>query len=744
MTIDTIAKRYDRNLPRPINEQHLSSRRALYRIAEDVVKCLAFILMGLFSAYLLFLSALNLNIFLFSYKGGFVAFLIFCALVVPSIDVFNIKREYMRVFQRETFGTSRWATKSDLKEKNLLTPNDKCPMPEAIPIGTFGFKYWLTLAIKMMAKHVLIIGPHGSGKTASFFTNVIRAWASVGGALVLDISKNLGEVSRLTGNYYSNIFRLDLVNPECSDRFSLRACKRNPTLAYEVACLMVGYDPNNKGAHAGENPIWPQSAAALLKCLLLHLNDVMDDPTPADIFKYIAEHPYDDEEKIDRLKVVMLASNNPDVHEAWAMFERIDFKVRSSVYFSMSTPLEGFKDPVVKKVMTMPTKEEASRGCRVIDFEQLRQRGTVIYCVVQEGQASRLESVLATFFGIAVSTLRKNADNPDACHVLVSLDEAANVPFRNFVETLTVARGRKMAFMCGYQNVSQLEAQFGSLYAKAVRQAFLTRIFLPGLSDDTADFAVKMIGKTTTFQSSSNDAVGHALDSERLTEVGVDLMNATELREMLEFTQAIAIVDTAPPARIGFPPPAEVVDPTEYFPPRYDLSYPVTKEAIELYRLAMRSPLERVIQGETVRPALVGEEKLLLQEPPSVVAQQSAALPFSPKVGNTGQYSPFMQIPFAPYIHKVAGVVNQKTVKADAARRRKEGEPEIEEEREAEAMQFTDEEETVVTAPTNNHLAQMMSEQARVVHEDTTDVAAETALLRAIEDADSIVEDFPL
>lgn len=750
MDIDIFAKKIDAkiNLPRPTNEQHLSSRRALLRVSEDFGKALIYLTCGIASAFLLKAACEWAGFYLFMLQGKFFLIGILMCLIVPFIDILILKNQYRRIFQRETYGSARWADLAHLRAKKLVTANDKSPLPEAIPIGTFGRKHWLTLPIKMMAKHVLVLGPHGSGKTISFFINVIRAWSHVGSALVLDISKNQGEISRLSAHYYKNVLRFDMVNPECSDRLSFRACKRNPTLCWEVACFMVGLNPNDKSVQ-GPNKIWTEAAASLIKCLLLHLNDIMADPTPGDIFSYIAAHPYDHEAKVDYLKEAMLASTNPQVHDAWAMFERIDFKVRSSVYFSMSTPLEPFKDPAVQKIMKMPTKAEAARGCRVINFDDLRTPGTVIYCVVKEGQASRLEAVLGTFFGMAISSLRNSADKPSTCHVLVSLDENAQIPQREFVETLSTARGRKMAFMCGYQNISQMDAQFGVNYARAVRQAFLTRIFLPGLTDESADYAVKLLGKTTTFQSSSNDAVGRVLDSERLTEVGVDLMNATELREMLEFHQAIAVVDTAYPARIGFPPTAEAIDPRETFPTRYDMSFPLTDDAIELYRRAMMTPVEKLIND--VQPALLGDEPPVQRG--SFVEEMTRPIPSVPQPASPGftvpqTYNPHMQIPYAPYQPTAPAsvpITPPPPAPPPASTQSTGQAPE-------EAIEYTDEivvDGQVVssTASADNALSKLMQEQARNTHEAAvSDDETHLALLRALEhdNEHSVVEDFPL
>jgi hypothetical protein len=42
-------------------------------------------------------------------------------------------------------------------------------------------------------------------------------------------------------------------------------------------------------------------------------------------------------------------------------------------------------------------------------------------------------------------------------------------------------------------------------------------------------------------------------DNDRLAETGRDLLDAAELRQMAEHTQAVAIIGSAPPVRFGFP-----------------------------------------------------------------------------------------------------------------------------------------------------------------------------------------------
>ena len=107
--------------------------------------------------------------------------------------------------------------------------------------------------------------------------------------------------------------------------------------------------------------------------------------------------------------------------------------------------------------------------------------------------------------------------------------------------------------MLGYQNIGQLYKQHGRDGAQAILGSIGTMVFLPGLDAETAQYAAKRIGRTTVLQHSVVDATGDVYDHDRLSETGRDLLDAAELRQMAEHTQAVAIIGSAPPVRFGFP-----------------------------------------------------------------------------------------------------------------------------------------------------------------------------------------------
>ena len=203
--------------------------------------------------------------------------------------------------------------------------------------------------------------------------------------------------------------------------------------------------------------------------------------------------------------------------------------------------------------MQSVTDEERERGVREIDLRDLRKPGTGVYVIIPEGDAARYRIALSILFGLAASVTRKTSNDENGAPVLLALDEAGNIPLHNLSEALGVGRGRRCGIVLGYQNIGQLYKQHGRDGAQAILGSIGTMVFLPGLDAETAQYAAKRIGRTTVLQHSVVDATGDVYDQDRLSETGRDLLDAAELRQMPEHTQAVAITGSAPPIKFGFP-----------------------------------------------------------------------------------------------------------------------------------------------------------------------------------------------
>ncbi|HRH40463.1 MAG TPA: type IV secretory system conjugative DNA transfer family protein [Pyrinomonadaceae bacterium] len=650
--------------PRPINEQHLSSYAAFRRISANIGKSVT-IFLGIPIAYLFAIIVL-----FFSYRvlslmdwlpeidltiDSLIENLLWVAipLILFIIPIFSLLADYYKLWNRylgfnqsESHGTSRYANISELKSKkllwvwhpselraeksiidskknevdlsafykflyNLVKPLIQIGLPTNplengyLPVAYFGFGRWLCLPLSLVARHMAFLGPPGSGKSASFFIMQARAFGKLGSAVILDLK---GEIYRHSSFYYKKVFRIDFQRPETSDRFLLGSlCYNDALAAGEIADLIVGYDPNTQ---TGGNPFWDESASMLLKCLLLLLAERNMNFTPADIFEFIADHQYDEANKIDRLADVMNTASNPDIRNSFAPFAQLDGRTKSNILISMAAKLKPFQDPTVQKVLTYPTQEELEKGCRVIDPALLRTKGTALYVVVPEGRASQLSNVLGTFFGSVANVLRRTGDTEDfkgfidlhakrvarsqkknwheseitKCYieennlqetinspsfVLLQFDEAGNIPLRNLSEDIGVGRGRKMCYVLGYQNFDQPTKQYGESVAASILQSIGTKIALTGLTSKTAKYVVELLGKTTTYELSSSDAEDDRFDRASKRESVRDLMSEDELRTMPAYTQAVMISTDIRPLRIGFPPEAKKIDSFEQPAPTY-------------------------------------------------------------------------------------------------------------------------------------------------------------------------------
>jgi hypothetical protein len=169
--------------------------------------------------------------------------------------------------------------------------------------------------------------------------------------------------------------------------------------------------------------------------------------------------------------------------------------------------------------------------------------------------------------------------------VLLALDEAGNIPLHNLSEALGVGRGRRCGIVLGYQNIGQLYKQHGRDGAQAILGSIGTMVFLPGIDSETAQYAARRIGRTTVLQHTTVDATGVVFDNQRESETGRDLLDAAELRQMPEHTQAVAIIGAAPPVKFGFPPCGKTGELAHPLP--REIAQPVSLQEAEAARRGM-------------------------------------------------------------------------------------------------------------------------------------------------------------
>jgi TraM recognition site of TraD and TraG len=133
------------------------------------------------------------------------------------------------------------------------------------------------------------------------------------------------------------------------------------------------------------------------------------------------------------------------------------------------------------------------------------------------------------------------------------VDEAAHVPIVNLKEIPGVGRGRKFGVMLFYQNLSQGYDMYGEHGFNAILGSINTKTFLPGCDLVTARYASELVGQTTVWGHSYDDAPGTQYDKTRTTEAARPLVDPAEIRQLPLHRQAVTTVETMPPVKWTYP-----------------------------------------------------------------------------------------------------------------------------------------------------------------------------------------------
>lgn len=533
-------------LPRPATAPHLPPLQAMMALLRMMGEGLLLLACGLLSAWIWQQCAvwlvINIEVKIACHLFAFLG------LCLALAEVAQLPLPFYPLHQRSTYGSSRWADPLWLRDLSLARRKGESLQPGELPLGGLGQKYDVVLNPAQTMCHLALFGPPGSGKSATFFMTWLRAWSASGSTIVLDPK---GELYEQTAFCFENVFRLDLQHPERSDRWNfLPACHHNAELAHEAAAIILHVDQHK---NSSADPFWKEAETAALTALILHLAQWHPRPTPAMIQEMVSQY------SLAELNDLMMSSADSKVPLYWGMFTKVEPKLQGGVLIGIGVRCAAFNIPNAKAMSSPITSLMAARGIRFVNFADLRKPRTAIYVVVPEGDAARYKVVLATLFGLAASHLRKGELNENSAPVLFNFDEAGNIFIHGLTELLGVGRGRLMSIALGFQNIGQVYHHYGADGGDAVLGSIGTMVFLPGLDQRTTEYASKRIGQATVWQSTSVDVKeGTKFDSERTSEVGRSLLDATEVRRMVKHQQAIAIIGNAPPTRFSYPAQARL------------------------------------------------------------------------------------------------------------------------------------------------------------------------------------------
>lgn len=533
-------------IPRKANEQYLPSYNAFWHWAADIGRGGFFVFLGLIEAGLFLFAGWLLD------QPGLIN-LAFWAMALLSIaggfvDAYSPVGDYRIRRMSTAHGSARWAKARDLVRCGLMNRVRGLALPaNALPIAKAFRGRDVFLPPSQWLRHFVMFGPTGSGKSKTFFISMIRAVLAKSSTLVYDPK---GELFAQTAGSARRVFRLDLNDPTKSDRWNfVSKCRNDPAFACQVAGMMIGIESRRR---TNADPFWGDAEQIALTAILLHIAEVYREKAiPAFAADFLLSLGEDGN---DAFAKAMESSPSLYAKQAYLAFRQAPIQTRGSILIGLYNKLRPFTLAPARMVTTLPTSEETKDGCRLIDFYDLRKPGTAVYLVVSEGAADIYKEFIATFLGQAVMEMRLDGLNEPEHPCFVLIDEAYQLNVAEVKRISGIGRGRGVGLGLGYQDLPQIYDQYGREQANAILGTVMTKIFLPGLDDVTAEYASKQLGDTTIFSKTFQDFPGKKHDNTRYAEQKRSLMHASEIRQIAAHSEALIVSDTAPPIRAAYPP----------------------------------------------------------------------------------------------------------------------------------------------------------------------------------------------
>lgn len=431
----------------------------------------------------------------------------------------------------DTYGSARWADRSDVEEAGLFDP-------DGVVLGQFDRSYLRHDG----PEHVLCFAPTRSGKGVGLVIPSLLTWP--GSAIVHDIK---GENWQLTAGFRSKHGRTLLFDPT-----NARSAAYNPLLevrrgAWEVRDVQniadILVDP--EGSLEKRNH-WEKTSHALLVGAILHVLYAEQDKTLAGVASFLS----DPKRPIETTLKAMMATAHlgdagphPVVASAARELLNKSGNERSGVLSTAMSFLGLYRDPVVAQVT-------GHCDWRISDLVESAEPVT-LYLVVPPSDINRTKPLIRLILNQIGRRLTEDLDGKQRRHrLLLMLDEFPALGRLDFFESA-------LAFMAGYglksfliaQSLNQIEKAYGPnnsiLDNCHVRVSFATN------DERTAKRVSDALGTATELRAMKNYAghrlspwLGHLMVSRQ--ETARPLLTPGEVMQLPPADEIVMVAGTPP------------------------------------------------------------------------------------------------------------------------------------------------------------------------------------------------------
>lgn len=433
----------------------------------------------------------------------------------------------------ETYGSARWAARSEIKAAGLLGP-------DGVVLGKLEHDYLRHDG----PEHVLCFAPTRSGKGVGLVVPTLLTWP--GSAIVHDIK---GENWQLTAGFrarHGRVMLFDPTNPKSSAYNPLLEVRRGEWEVRDVQNVAdVLVDP--EGSLEKRNH-WEKTSHSLLVGAILHVLYAEADKTLAGVAAFLSNPKHPIETTLNAMMTTPhLGEKGPHpvvASTARELLNKSDNE-RSGVLSTAMSFLGLYRDPVVAEV---------TRRCdwRIADLIANTSPAT-LYLVVPPSDISRTKPLIRLVLNQIGRRLTEDLHAKNRRHrVLMMLDEFPALGRLDFFESA-------LAFMAGYglkafliaQSLNQIEKAYGAnnsiLDNCHVRVSFATN------DERTAKRVSDALGTATEMKAMKNYAghrlspwLGHLMVSR--SETARPLLTPGEVMQ-LPPADEIVMIAGAPPIR---------------------------------------------------------------------------------------------------------------------------------------------------------------------------------------------------
>lgn len=488
----------------------------------------------------------------------------------------NRKKKLPREDGSFEYGSSRWATKKEIKKEFKVWNFNSKLKTGGIPVTYQDGKYYYSDSFE----HTLIIGSTGSGKTQTEILPMIFNLGHSGESMIINDTK--GELYCYTSNFLKKQnYEIKIINL----RDALSSDCWNPLhLAYK-------YYKNNNIDLAGDiienfskslcknlsskDMYWEKSATAVLSALCYALIEdahTEDEVNLFSLYNLLVEHG---SKTIDRFNSLDLYFQQKPMGSlskmAYATGSFAKGETRATLFSVLATTIKMFSDTGIANLTSRTDFE----------LDTIGKKKTAVFLIIPDEKESRHE--LASLFidqcyQALVNTAQSLPSGRMPIRINFILDEFANMPVIPMSNKITVSRSRNIRFVLVIQDFDQLKEKYKES-AGTIKSNCTNWIYLLTSDNETAKEISSRLGKYTI--SSSRVSTSSRLEqldyniSNDKSLMGRDLMMPEELMK-LKFGEAIFMKSRMHPIKA-------VVKPIGDYPIKFKMSkIPNKKKEFEI------------------------------------------------------------------------------------------------------------------------------------------------------------------